>query len=194
MASRRVKAIRRPDWDLALPGLSLLTVFITLLPGQTQQWLRYERSLIESGELWRLLTAHLTHLNWSHLLLNLLTLWLIRLLFPRSPTLQPISFLWLALATSCGLFVLNPDLQWYLGLSGVLHGYLAWVALHLLRHAQSGGGLLAALLLGKLGWEQLLGPMPGSEAMISANVVVDAHLYGSIAGALLWAAQPKTIE
>jgi len=41
------------------------------------------------------------------------------------------------------------------------------------------------LLLGlKLAWEQLAGPLPGSEALSGGPVVVDAHLYGTSAGLL----------
>jgi len=180
--------------DRVLVGLSLLTLFIMLLPAPIQQRLRFERGAIASGELWRLLTAHLTHLNWSHLLLNLLALWVIRLLFPDGPRLRPLAFLWLALAISCGLLLFNPEIEWYLGLSGVLHGYLVWLALALARQGDSNGWLLVTLLTGKLTWEQLVGPLPGSEATIAARVVVDAHLYGAIAGVLLWAALPSNLR
>ena len=51
---------------------------------------------------------------------------------------------------------------------------------------------LLALLLVKLGYEQLRGPMPMHNAALRALVLVDAHAYGALGGAaiavLLWAA------
>ena len=38
--------------------------------------LAYDREQVAAGELWRLVTAHVVHLGWSHLLLNLAGLWL----------------------------------------------------------------------------------------------------------------------
>ena len=37
-------------------------------------------------------------------------------------------------------------------------------------------------------WEQVYGPAPGSEEMAGGNVIVNAHMYGAIAGGLLCAA------
>ena len=45
--------------------------------------LRYERSAILDGELWRLLTGHLVHGNAWHLALNVAGMGLVALLFGR---------------------------------------------------------------------------------------------------------------
>ena len=42
--------------------------------------------------------------------------------------------------------------------------------------------ILHPLLVGKLFWEFMNGPLPGSEEMTGGRVVVDAHLYGAMAG------------
>jgi membrane associated rhomboid family serine protease len=42
--------------------------------------------------------------------------------------------------------------------------------------------VLALVLLGKLAYEQIAGPLPGSEQSTGGAVVVVAHLYGAIAG------------
>ncbi len=160
---------------------------------EARQLLRYERGAILQGEAWRLLTAHLVHLGPSHLLLNLAGLGLVQLLV--GPYLPPRAW-WAALllaglAVSGGLLLLDPGLRWYVGLSGALHGLLAAGALAALLAggAPWEGGLLLALLAAKLAWEQLAGPLPGSEAAAGGPVVVDAHLYGALGGlpAGLWA-------
>ena len=86
-----------------------------------------------------------------------------------------------ALAISSGLWWLSPRVAWYVGASGVLHTMLgAGTARHLLRHTWDRWLLLAALA-GKLLFEQFGGhEQPG--------VVVDAHLYGALAGLVVGAA------
>ena len=44
--------------------------------------------------------------------------------------------------------------------------------------------VLAILVAGKLVWEQLAGPLPGSESASGGAVIVDAHLYGAMGGVL----------
>jgi hypothetical protein len=53
-------------------------------------------------------------------------------------------------------------------------GTCAWA-----RRGEGQAWLLAAVLVAKLGYEQLAGPMPFS----GGPVVVDAHLYGVLGGA-----------
>ena len=91
-----------------------------------------------------------------------------------------------------GFVFYEPQLQWYVGFSGVLHGALAAGAIAWIRHEsrQLALGLLV-VLLGKLAWEQWRGALPLSGDM---PVIVDAHLYGAIGGALaagiLWLRRP----
>jgi len=88
------------------------------------------------------------------------------------------------LAIDLGLWTLEPQLIWYVGLSGLLHGYLAAGAIDGLRTGQIDYWLLTGFLVVKLGYEQLVGPLPGSEGTTGGSVVVAAHLYGAIGGAL----------
>ena len=44
--------------------------------------------------------------------------------------------------------------------------------------------VICALVIGKLIYEQLFGPLPGSESTSGGSVVVNAHLYGAIGGAI----------
>jgi hypothetical protein len=67
-------------------------------------------------------------------------------------------------------------------MSGVLHGALAAGAVSWWRHESKPRALaLIAILLGKLTWEQWHGALPFSGDM---PVVVEAHLYGALGGAL----------
>ena len=71
---------------------------------------------------------------------------------------------------------------WYVGLSGVLHGALAAGAVAWWRYeSKLLALLLSAIFAGKLAWEQWHGALPLSGDL---PVVVDAHLYGALGGAL----------
>jgi len=80
--------------------------------------------------------------------------------------------------------VLDPEVSWYVGLSGVLHGYVAAGALALLMRREKLGVVLAAGVAAKLIFEQVVGPVPFTAASVGGPVVVAAHLYG-VVGALL---------
>ena len=137
-----------------------------------------------TGEWWRLLSAHLVHLGTAHMLLNVVGLGLLYLLFAPLLTLSSwaLGTLLSALAVSLGLLVASPEISWYVGLSGVLHGLFAVGLVAMSRSERRLAIGLAAGLVVKLIWEQLAGPVPGSAMTAGGPVVVDAHLYGAIGG------------
>lgn len=149
-------------------------------------WLRYDRVAIGAGEVWRLLTGHLVHLTPSHLAVNVAGLALVALLVGRQLPLRAwgIALLACSLGASAGLWWLSPDVRWYVGLSGVLHGLLVAGAA---RAAQRGPervfhALVLAVVGAKLGWEQLVGALPGTSRLAGGSVIVDAHLFGAAGG------------
>lgn len=170
-------------WGIPL-GLAASALLVMLLGEAGEALLRYQRSEILIGEVWRLLSGHLVHLGWSHLLMNLLALALVWALFGDTLTLAGwlLLLLFCALFDGLGLLLLNPGVEWYVGLSGVLHGLFLAGALAGLASGRRDAALLLIALVAKLAWEQLAGPLPGSEATAGGPVVVDAHLYGAIAG------------
>ncbi len=172
--------------------LSSLCFLILLLPDSWQQVLRYENAAIGNGQLWRLITAHLVHLGWPHLLLNLLAFWLILELF-FLPDIR-LRLLLLTLGTSLGLLLFSPDVGWYAGLSGALHGLLALALLDRALTSPQSSVIMLLLLAGKLLWEQLQGPLPGSVSLTQGSVIVDAHLYGAISGAVIWGMERVALQ
>jgi rhomboid family GlyGly-CTERM serine protease len=87
-----------------------------------------------------------------------------------------------AVVTGLGLYWFNPELIRYVGLSGVLHGLFIYGAVREVRYYPFSGYVLLLLLVGKLFWEYINGPLPGSEEMTGGHVVVAAHLYGATGG------------
>lgn len=155
--------------------------------------LRYERHHVLAGEIWRLVTAHLVHADIGHLMLNLLGTALIAALFPRTYSVsQWIAILGVsALAIDTGLLLRDREIEWYVGASGILHGALAAGALAWWRTERKPlAAMLTAILLGKLAFEQWQGALPLASGL---SVIVNAHLYGAIGGALvaaLWKVKP----
>jgi rhomboid family GlyGly-CTERM serine protease len=83
-----------------------------------------------------------------------------------------------------GFWFLKPELYWYVGMSGLLHGLLAAGIVTRLRKIDAETAILLLLLVAKISWEQFSGPVPGSESTSGGPVVVDAHLYGAVGGIL----------
>jgi rhomboid family GlyGly-CTERM serine protease len=168
----------------ALLGACALLALIELGGEPLRAALGYQRAAIAAGEWWRLLTAHVVHLDANHALLNGLGLVLMWALFARdySPLRWLAIYLVSSLAISAGLYVFDPQIEWYVGASGALHGVMAAGTLAHLRRRDLDGWILAIFILAKLSYEQFAGQMPFAGA---ANTVVDAHLYGAIGGLLL---------
>ncbi len=166
-------------WLLSIVGVLLA---VQLAGEQATLALRYDRAAIAAGGWWRLLSAHLVHLDMHHLVLNSLGLILLWALFAGDydPVQWCVIVCAAALGISCGLWWLSPGIQWYVGASGVLHAVMAaGCARHLAARAPDRWLLTAALAV-KLGYEVWPGAAPG--------VVAAAHRYGAATGFLVGAA------
>ncbi len=184
----QMRAWLRRSWaPVAICGLLLALEGLSLVLGDSaREWLRFERAGLADEQLWRLLTGHLVHLGWQHLALNLAGLLLMWMLFAGEYSWRRWAIILAAstAAIDAGLYWLAPGLQWYVGLSGVLHGVLAAGALAGCRRGEPAGWVALTFLLAKLIWEQMVGALPSSEAAAGGPVIVDAHLYGAL-GALI---------
>lgn len=169
--------------------ITIISFIIQLFDPILKPLLRFEIITIQQGQLWRIWTAHFTHLNWQHYIINMLTFWIIWFLLGHY--LAKIKFFYLQLLffiTGILLFYLHPELSWYVGFSGVLHGFISLGALLALFDKSYGiGGILLVYIVVKLIYEQIIGPLPtGSMVMHTDNILVDAHLYGGFAGLLVF--------
>ena len=172
--------------------LGIFTLVIIAL-GFTGQWvneyLSYDRHALLSGELWRVLTAHLVHSNVYHTFMNLGILAVSVFLFGKCTHVSGwlVVFVSLCLLDSLGLFVFSSHVVNYVGMSGVLYGILSFGLLKDIKKGKWINGITLLLLAGKIIWEQLPGyDVNYLRSKIDAAVIVDAHLYGYIGGIVLY--------
>lgn len=166
-----------PRWQAGL-ALALPALIASALPDAVAA-LGWQRGAIADGQWARLLTAHFAHLDTHHLLFNLLGLVVIVDLLLARWTWRELAPLIAGSALGCSLLLwcFEPELQWYVGLSGLLHGLWAGAALHgcLTRRGRMPEAAFIALMI-KLVWmNQGSGTMP---------VLPIAHVYGALSGIL----------
>ncbi len=129
----------------------------------------------------RIISGHLVHIDFSHWLGNAVALGLILGIFHRYISAGQLIYLCVLLATSISLLLLafHPDVHWYRGMSGILHGLAAWGCCAAWNSARR---LMSTALLGlcaKLIAEQTIGSPWSSFPVIHA-----AHGYGAAVGLL----------
>lgn len=180
------------------PYVVPLAIAVAAIAGQAggdtfQELFRYDRQAILHGKVWRLLTGNFLHLSVMHLLLNLAGLALIWMFFGArfSHGQWIIIVLVSALATGMSLLAFTPEVGWYVGLSGALHGYFVAGCMAEIRLKLREGWWLLGVITLKLAWEQWHGPMPGTASLAGGEVIVDAHLFGAIAGLAALLLKPK---
>lgn len=168
-----------------LPVAMLALGALLLIPaGEGLVSLRYDRAAIESGEFWRLLTGHWVHLGGRHYAMNAAGLILVWYLVGNAFSVPQ----WLLIIASSlltmdvGFWSLMPELDWYVGLSGLLHGLLAAGAVGLWPDRRAESLAIGAILIAKLGYEILFGALPGSADTAGGAVITEAHLFGAIGG------------
>jgi rhomboid family GlyGly-CTERM serine protease len=178
------KSLNCDGWRAAL--LLSACVILLLIQGggvAAESVLRYDRDGLHAGQWWRLLTGHVIHLGYEHAVLDIAALVLMWALFAGdySPRQWLLVIGLSVIGVDAGLWLLSSTTQWYVGSSGVLHGVLAAGACAHLRRGAPDGWILALFLIGKLVYEQVQGPLPLTAGGV---VIVDAHLYGAVGGAL----------
>jgi rhomboid family GlyGly-CTERM serine protease len=170
-------------WGLVL---GILVAVLQFGGEPLRELLAYEREGLQAGQAWRLLSGHFVHLGWSHLALNVaglaIVVWLVGHVFSG---LRWMLIMLLSIAAiDAGLWFLNAEIDWYVGLSGMLHGLLVAGLFVGIANRDREALILSAFVLAKIAWEQFSGPLPGSESTAGGVVIVDAHLYGAFGGLL----------
>lgn len=169
-------------WVIALSLVTALLFFTV-----PNHLLSFERDLIAQGEGWRIITGNLAHTNLWHLLLNLSGLAVLYSLFREylAGWRLPVLLLLLGTAVGLGIWWWCPQTQWYMGLSGALHGLFVWGALQDIRYRRHTGWLMLLGIVIKLGLDFYSAGESPVAVLIGARVHIESHLIGSVAGLLL---------
>ncbi len=148
--------------------------------------LELDRHQVLAGEIWRIWTGHLVHTNPHHLALNsaaALVLYFGFFTRIKPGDLLGWGFVFTALI-SAGLLSVFPEIEWYNGLSGLLHAFVVYFSIRRVRDGAKtywiGPGLvwikvLAEAVQGALGHAGLVGDMA---------VITQAHLMGASMGTI----------
>ncbi|SMF55997.1 rhomboid family GlyGly-CTERM serine protease [Alteromonadaceae bacterium Bs31] len=169
---------------------------LVLLLGLAGEWLNalllYQREAILQGQIWRLLSGHVVHLGWMHTVMNILALSLVVWLFrgALSKASWCIGGSLISLSISISFLALKPHLSYYGGLSGTIHGLITMACIGcLVKDAilpRWQAAVVLLLLFAKLFYEHT--PWYNSDFLqeaMDAPVIIDAHLYGAIAGLVI---------
>lgn len=146
----------------------------------------WDRDRIAAGEVWRILSGQLVHGSVEHALINIAAGVLILVLPDGRASYGQWATALLVTGLSVGLglsWAPWPDV--YSGLSGALHGLLAWLVCRCASRERAGWLLVGLLLAVKIAAEQIFGSDLGTRAAIGVPVAIDAHLFGASAGVVV---------
>jgi rhomboid family GlyGly-CTERM serine protease len=106
-----------------LPVISLIVsaaaCLVTALP-PAADWLQYDRSAIAGGELWRLVTCHLTHWSFEHLFWDAMALLFLGFVIEQDKRRRLLTCIALsAVLIPLVVHACMPELSTYRGLSGI---------------------------------------------------------------------------
>ena len=176
-----------PGWIFIAAMLAIMAVLQFL----DIRDLRYQANWWAEGEYWRGYTAHWVHANWQHLLLNAIGLTLcMSIVSPTWSIWRWVAYhLYLPLGISILFTLRNPELNWYVGYSGVLFGIYLLAAIDLYPRDKTIARLLGAAIVIKVVLEQSGETTLTSGKLIGIPVVIDAHLYGLLLGLSIALAQ-----
>ncbi len=163
-----------------------LCIALQSLPASWRTALLLHRDDVFAGQWWQLFSAHCVHLSWLHLAGNMLGLALLQQLF--GPLLVGwrcwLGLMFIAAASSASLLAFSPEVAWYGGFSGVLIGMYVYAAIAAWRGQVLLAGAVLCIIGAKVIVEQWQGIAISRSSLSAIPVVVDAHLYGALAGAV----------
>jgi len=166
-------------------GVMALICLTALLPPNSVYDLALVHEKISQGEVWRLVTSQFVHLGFNHTVLNLVGYLIVAASFREdiSPREEMITLLLAVIGVGCGIYLFNPEIKWFVGLSGAIYGILTHFLIIGWRRSGILSGFFALYLVGKFVYERFIAePDNFTASLIGGAVAIDSHLYGAITG------------
>ena len=166
----------------------LLVFFLLVIAMVVGQYygstLQYDRLSIINGDYWRIITCHFSHIGWKHLSLNLIGFVFVFLLFFKrySPTQWVGATVYCSAFIAMGFLIFSPDLDWYLGFSGLLHAFFAMGLVGEIKEKRKIYYLGLVAVFVKVLMEKYVGPSAYMRDFLGFRVVADAHVLGVLSG------------
>ena len=143
----------------------------------------FDRSAVLRGQFWRLATAHLTHLDIKHALLNAVGFGLVLAILRDTMKLPSIIASCVILASAISLASVLLFIQEdYAGFSGVLHGLAAMTVYALRKRSPWLAAMVAVFLVAGI-----VTALAGYSRPWTADVAVHTHVVGIAVGTALGA-------
>ncbi len=164
-------------------GFVSLCLLIQLTSGM--EWASLDINQTKQGQVWRLVTGHLTHLDWEHYFLNMAAIILSLVVFHHDvkPSHWIGSFLFISVFSSICMTFGYSGYQRYVGFSDVIHG---WILLGAASIAHKEPKLTLAIFV--LFWlkivEENMDMHFFTSFAVTGNVAHESHIYGAIGGIL----------
>jgi rhomboid family GlyGly-CTERM serine protease len=166
--------------------IPIIVVAVGVIVVQSYQpLLEFDRQLILSGELWRLVTCHFVHTNNAHMWLNLLAALVLYICLSPIGSMNEFYRAAMGLAFSLGLLLLlYPILDWYNGLSGLLHALVAYYGVRFWREKNRLFRFALVAVWAKVTIETLSVYLGDQYMVGNMRVVTESHFLGVLAGTL----------
>lgn len=175
------------QWWFSILVMILICITATF-PQTTIQQLALVHDKVASGEIWRIITSQFVHLNSNHTMLNLVGYLIVSVSFREdiSARREAIGLVICILGVGTGIFWLNSEILWYVGLSGAIWGMLTHYLIVGWQRAPMLSLLFAMYMAGKTIYEQFMGGTDSFTGQaIGGFVAVDSHLYGILTGMVI---------
>ena len=181
-------------------AISIVLLLLALFEPSSSEYLMFDRELINSGEIWRLFSAHFVHLSNTHMLGNLFAVVLVGYIAGASLNnlMGVLLVAWCTLVVGLGLYFFADHLYRYVGLSGVLHGLLVVAPFVSPLYSRRVALYFLVVIVLKVIWEQ--SGFYDDMALVNTiggRVETLAHLFGLLAGLFylsLWLLREKLFK
>ena len=169
--------------------LILVTALLQVINGYLNGIFSYHRADFLNSIYYEWLTPSLVHFNWMHWLLNILNLIAIAVIFNKIWSAKKLLIIFTitsAFIMVC-LYIFNPNITSYVGMSGVLYALAIYGVLQNLKYDKFISLAVLLYVLLKLFFGEMVNHLMGVDiALYGLSVVREVHWYGAIAGILYY--------